>query len=88
VWVIVRLCTSDEAVVEYWNNIDKELELDMDVFDDFVGEAKEIATHNPWLNYGEPLHRLREWGVHLRELDLLDEDKLTPDHMRFMCQLL
>lgn len=80
--VVVRVCTDEENVVEYWNNIDSELELGMDILDDFEGEAKEIHQHNPWLVYGEPLHRLREWGITLKEFDLLDEAKLSSEQMR------
>lgn len=29
--VIVRLCTSEEVVTKYWNNLDNELELNMDI---------------------------------------------------------
>lgn len=81
-WVVVRICTDEEAVVNYWNNIDSKLELDMDVLDDLQGEAAEIwEGGNDWLAYGEPLHRLREFGCPLREFDLIDESRLNVEQM-------
>lgn len=44
VLVILRLCTSEEKVVTYWNNIDQQLELDIDVLDDQYGDAKQVCS--------------------------------------------
>jgi hypothetical protein len=75
--VVVRLCTDEENVVSYWNDVDRQLEINLDILDDPIGEAAEIESVNRWLNYGVPMHRMREWGVHLRELDLIDEQQLS-----------
>lgn len=87
-WLILRLCTNDEHVVEYWNQVDQMLELNMDVLDDLAGEGKEIKGFNPWLSYTEPLQRMREFGVSLKEFDLLDEALLSFEHMRKLCRLM
>jgi hypothetical protein len=88
VWVVLRLCTDDDKVVSYWNAIDEQLELSMDVLDDLFGEAEEVYRCNPWLVYGEPLHRLREFGSLSRELDLLDERLVPLEDLRKICCLL
>lgn len=77
VWVVIRLCTDDDDVVDYWNNVDNDLELDMDVLDDIESEAKQVTSVNKWLTYGRPLHLLREFGTSAKVLDLLDEKSLS-----------
>eukprot|EP01034_Spumella_vulgaris_P023153 gene23153-29346_t len=86
--VLIRFCTSEQGVLNYWNKIDQDLELHLDVVDDLLGEAKEVHRYNPWLTYGEPLQRLREFGCSVKEIDLLDERKLTLEEVRKVCSLI
>jgi|UPI000581AC7A hypothetical protein len=88
VWVVIRLCTDDEEIVTFYNDLDAVLELPFEVIDDFFGEGKEIYSANKWLNYGLPLHRCREMGYHHRIFDLLDERLLNKDELREFLELL
>lgn len=88
VWIVVRLCTDEDSVVNFYNKLDDMLEISMDVLDDFVGEAEEVYEHNKWLNYALPLHRMREMGFHDRVFDMLDERTLTKGELRDFCRLL
>eukprot|EP00518_Triparma_eleuthera_P001037 CAMPEP_0182461430 /NCGR_PEP_ID=MMETSP1319-20130603/6011_1 /TAXON_ID=172717 /ORGANISM="Bolidomonas pacifica, Strain RCC208" /LENGTH=421 /DNA_ID=CAMNT_0024660719 /DNA_START=80 /DNA_END=1345 /DNA_ORIENTATION=+ len=88
VWVVIRLCTDEDNVTGFYNEIDNHVELSLEVLDDFSGEAKEVYECNPWLNYGLPLHRLREWGFNDKLVDLLDERALYPTEVKNFCALL
>eukprot|EP01038_Epipyxis_sp_PR26KG_P009959 gene9959-13392_t len=88
VLVVIRLCTDEKSVVDYWNNIDNQLELDIDVIDDHLGDAKQVAAVNGWLTYGEPIHRMREFGASMKEMDIIDESTLSSEQMRIICGFL
>lgn len=88
VWLVIRLCTDEDKVVDFYNDLDNQLELSMDVLDDWQEEAKEIYEHNPWLNYALPLHRLREMGYHHRVFDMLDERPFTHEEVKEFCNLI
>ena len=88
VWLVIRLCTDDDQVVDFYNELDNVLELSVDVLDDFTAEAKEVHAFNPWLNYGLPLHRMREMGFHDRLFDLIDQSKLSRNDVRDVCALI
>jgi len=88
VCILIRLCTNDENVAAFYNDLDKQLELPIEVLDDFVSEAKEVHDMNPWLNYGLPLHRLREIGTKIRLLDFLDEHRFSISEIRDFMPLL
>lgn len=88
VWLVIRLCTDDDDVVDFYNDLDNVLELSIDVLDDYTAEAKEVYAFNPWFNYALPIHRMREMGFHDRIFDLIDQSKITQSDVRGVCVLI
>ena len=83
--IIVRLCTDDDSVTDFFNRLDSKL-TDIDVLDDYFGEAMEIYLTNPWLTYGLGLHRLREAGLASDLIGELDERCFTIYDIHRFCQ--
>ena len=88
IWLVFRLCTDEQQVTKFYNGLDSELELSLEVIDDFLGEAQEVYRYNKWLNYCLPMHRVRELGYHDRLFDLIDERPLTKGEIRDFCCLI
>lgn len=87
--VIIRLCTDDAGVADFYGDVEKDLELPLDVLDDLVGEAREIAKKgNGWFVYTPAMHRLREGGTFVKVFDILDERLLTPPEAALFAQML
>merc|ERR1711988_1411510 len=85
VFLVIRLCTDEDSVVEYYNRIDEEEELPLEVIDDLESEATEIRDKgNDWLTYSPMIHMIREGGTFLKLLDLLDERKLNALEVRLL----
>jgi len=89
VQLVIRLCTDDKWTMDFYNQIDKDLELPLDIIDDFVSEAAEFArAGNGWFSYTPLLHRVREAGTLCRLFDALDEAPLAPSQARRFADML
>ncbi len=49
-FVVIRLCTNEKAVLKYWDDIDGQLELDIDVLDDLIGEGEQVINIHTYIH--------------------------------------
>lgn len=89
VFIVIRLATDDDETVDYYNKIDEEVELPLDILDDLQGEAKEVYdSQNGWFAYTPMIHRIREGGTMEKLFDLLDERPFTTVEISAFLELL
>lgn len=86
--IVFRLCTNNQSVIDFYNELDSQVERPIEVIDDFTSEAEEVYRRNKWLNYALPIQYCREFGFNHSLFDLIDERKLTKDEMIKFCQFL
>jgi hypothetical protein len=67
------------------NKIDHQLEVSIDILDDFVRESVEVTKANNWLSFGPPLYQLREFGTSCRDFDMIDECSCTGAKIKNLC---
>ena len=93
VFLTINLCTNNNEIVEYYNDLDKVLGNEvsgLDVIDDFYSESIEIIkAGNGFITYTSDMHICRMAGCNSIIADSLDEGPLKIHHkMRLIKEIL
>lgn len=73
VYTPIYLATEDNDVINYFNDLDRQLGIHLDVLDDYASEEREVKGKNNFVDYTMELHIVRCAGVVNKEMDDLDE---------------
>lgn len=82
VWIVIRLCSDEKEVIRFYYELDSQLELSIQVLQDFRSEARKVQKHNKYINYHQSLHRCREMGFHSRLFNLINQRSLTLEELK------
>ena len=90
VFLVINLCTEDDAIVEYYNELDKVIGNEisgMDVLDDLESEQIEVKNAgNNFITYCNEIHVARMAGINSIASDLLDEEVLQLHYVYKLCK--
>ena len=86
--VVVILFSIDKKVMDFWQSINAELDIDMIIIGDIETECACVAEYNNWLTYGDPLHRAREFGIMIPAIDALSDRQLTKLEIKTVAEIL
>ena len=86
--IIIRVSSDDNVVIEYWNDVNTSIDVNVIVLDEIEHEGVQIEEVNSWLTYGPALHRAREYGAVLPFLDNVDYCQLSQEEIISTVQML
>ena len=88
VQITIRVSSDESSVIEYWNNVNTAIDINVLVLDELECEGVQIEEVNSWLTYGPALHRAREYGVVMPFMDNIDYCQLSQEDIKSVVQML
>ena len=85
--ITIRLFTDDEKSITYWNNINKDLEIKLDIINSYFNEIIKVKKYNPKLNYTTYFHKLREYGVIDPRFHHIDQISLSKYDIKYLNEI-